>query len=147
MDANPQDLRSFGNALPIAAATGISVVLGVSKLLFASQAIIATAAIGPGIGPVSLAALRSVDLAVGLFVFIAGMALIFRRAWGQRLLSHGAIPVAGYELGRALGLAVADVIRSDIAGLAISAVTVACWVLVAWFVRSKAADVYVASRT
>ena len=146
MNTYCQDRRSLGNILPVAGATGISVVLGIGKALSAGHTIMA-AFHGSATGPVSLFALGSADFVVGLVAFVAGMAFILRRGWGQWLLMHGGVAIAAYELGRALGLTVAEIITSDATALALSATTVASWVLVTWCARSKGADLYIASRT
>src|SRR5688572_20864440 len=112
----------------------------------AGHMILVTTVLGPQVGPMPLVVLAIVDFAVGTFALVAGVAFVFRRGWGQKLLAYGAIPIAMYGLGRSLGLAVGDVTEFNYLSMLVTIGIAGSWVLVAWGALSWSSTLYVTSR-
>jgi len=146
MNTYPEQLKTLRGAFPIAVAAVISVLLALSKALSSGHMILITTVLGTHIGPVPLTTLAIFDFAIAMIALVGGVAFVLRREWGQRVLVNGAIPIAMYELGRFLGLAVAGVPELGLASAVVAVGLVVSWGLVAWGAASAESALYIASR-
>jgi hypothetical protein len=132
---------------PISFACSVAAVFGTAKVVFGAHLVLATTVLGPRFGPVSVLALGSMDLVVGVISAMAGIAFMLRKRWARSVLVHGLLPFAFYEVGRQLGSMAAEDKPLSTGNAVILLITIACLVLAWHFARSAASDSFLSAKS